>query len=67
MQTGKVAQIILGTEAENIKYSIEQIIKKGMNPKEIIEYERALKLMNPMEGEIVALEEVPDEVFQKNY
>lgn len=36
-----------------------------MNPKEIIEYERALKLMNPMEGEIVALEEVPDEVFQK--
>lgn len=65
VQTGKVAQIILGTEAENIKYSIEQIIKKGMNPKEIIEYERALKLMNPMEGEIVALEEVPDEVFSE--
>ncbi len=65
MQTGKVVQIILGTEAENIKYSIEQIIKKGMNPKEIIEYERALKLMNPMEGEIVSLEEVPDEVFSE--
>ncbi len=65
VQTGKVVQIILGTEAENIKYSIEQIIKKGMNPKEIIEYERALKLMNPMEGEIVALEEVPDEVFSE--
>ncbi|HDK7174873.1 TPA: PTS transporter subunit EIIC [Clostridium botulinum] len=65
VQTGKVVQIILGTEAENIKYGIEQIIKKGMNPKEIIEYERSLKLMNPMEGEIVSLEQVPDEVFSE--
>ncbi len=66
MQTGKIVQIILGTEAENIKYSIEQIIKKGgMNPKKIIEYERALKLINPMEGEIVPLEDVPDEVFSE--
>ena len=65
LQAGKVVQIILGTEAENIKYSIEQIIKKGMNPKEIIEYERALKLINPIEGEILPLEDVPDEVFSE--
>ncbi|WP_251860552.1 glucose PTS transporter subunit IIA [Clostridium sp. Marseille-Q2269] len=65
VQTGSVVQIILGTEAENIKYNIEQIIKNGVNPKQVIEYERALKLINPIDGEILPLEQVPDEVFSE--
>lgn len=65
LQAGKVVQIILGTDAENIKYNIEQIIKTGINPKKIVEYERALKLINPIEGEIIPLTQVPDEVFSE--
>lgn len=75
-EVGNSVQIIYGTEAEKIKDEIKAIItsdislKKGEEKIDVVDvgnivhsYERQLKLTSPMNGEIIKLEEVPDEVF----
>lgn len=76
---GENIQIIYGTEAESIKDDIKAIIedrkqyKKSITNtnsiKEKYAYEQKtsseLTLLNPIEGEIIKLEEVPDIVFSE--
>lgn len=74
---GSNVQAIFGTEAEKIKDDIKAIIANGgyvstSNSSEVQEevavdnssvISGSAKLVNPIDGEIVSLEQVPDEVF----
>ncbi|GAA0746616.1 glucose PTS transporter subunit IIA [Clostridium oceanicum] len=74
LETADIIQIILGTDAENIKNKIDTILKKDLYKDERLPYmnesyenikDRGNKILvsNPIRGEIIPLEKVPDEVF----
>ncbi|MCY6483642.1 glucose PTS transporter subunit IIA [Clostridium aestuarii] len=74
-QTANNIQVIFGTEAEKIKDDIQAIIdnknfyKKNVNDEESLEEKNSIskllfaEIENPIDGEIVSLDKVPDDVF----
>lgn len=80
MEAGNSVQVIFGTEAEGIKDDIKNIInnsyeifeeKANYNKKEDLQVEfkeNKIKeeiILTPIEGEVVELDKVPDEVFSQ--
>ncbi|AEB75760.1 PTS glucose transporter subunit IIA [Clostridium botulinum] len=77
LEAGSNIQVIFGTEAEKIKDGIKSIIENGEdtiileedeieeNRKENYKKElvKNIEIINPIEGEIINITEVPDEVF----
>ncbi|BFN03403.1 glucose PTS transporter subunit IIA [Clostridium tetani] len=80
MEAGNSVQVIFGTDAERIKDDIKNVINNSYEPLEEKEnynekedFKDDLKknnikeeiILTPIEGEVVELEKVPDEVFSK--
>lgn len=75
MEAGNSVQVIFGTEAERIKDDIKNVINNSyehLEEKEHYNKKEDLKddikeeiILTPIEGEIVELEKVPDEVFSQ--
>lgn len=77
LMAGSSVQAIFGTEAERIKDDIKTIIANGERveaakdtdikaeavKKEVLQ--GACSIMNPIEGEIIGIDKVPDEVFSE--
>lgn len=74
MKAGNSVQVVFGTEAERIKDDIKNIIANGGvledSAEEEIEKDKKItsgqhELLSPVDGEIIQLEEVPDQTFSE--
>lgn len=71
LEAGDSVQIILGTEAESIKDDMKAIISSGSNANRTDSKNEGtdnasgknVKIAVPIDGEVVSLDEVPDDVF----
>ncbi|WP_234122739.1 glucose PTS transporter subunit IIA [Clostridium hydrogenum] len=76
MTSGDSVQVVFGTEAEKIKDDIKAIITSGGiidtsdDEEEVPELQKnvvggSYKILSPVDGEVIPIEKVPDEVFSQ--